>query len=96
VLERDVGPGSFGVREELLAVEQVGLDVDAPAVIFDELGPDRQLAVDVRRPAVADGQLRGHRGKAVPGREEARRLVERGGDEPAVDEPRPGLVLLAE
>ena len=96
MLERNVRPGALGVRQELPAVEQVGPDVDAPAVVRDELGPDCQLAVDVHRASVADDQLRGHGGKAVPGREQTGRLVQCCGDEPAVDEPRPGLVLLAE
>jgi hypothetical protein len=96
VLERDVGPGPLSGRQHLLPVQQVGLDVDSPAVVRYELGADRQLAVDVRRSPIADGQLRGHRRKAVPGREQAGGFVECCGDEAAVDEPRPRLVLLAE
>src|SRR5512134_2750592 len=47
VLERDVSPCSFRMGEQAAAVEQLGVDVDPAAVVADELGPNRQLAVDV-------------------------------------------------
>src|SRR5436190_1317390 len=61
-----------------------------------ELRPQQELRVDRYRTAVADEDPRRDRREPVPRREEPARLVERGGDEPAVDEAGPALVPLVE
>ena len=70
--------------------------VQAALVRALELGADNQLTVDMHRPAVADGEPPRHDGEAVPGREQAARLVKGRGDQPAVDETGPGLVPAVE
>ena len=72
------------------------MNVDPSAVVPDELGSDRVLAVDVHGPPEPDGEVRGHRREAVPGRENPGRFVERRGDEAAVLDARPRLVVLRE
>lgn len=96
MLERDVGPGSLRRGEQLVGVAELRADVEAPAAVLDELRTDGELAVDVDRAPEPNRKLRGHRREAEPGRKEARRLVERRPDEPAVDEPGSGLVVLRE
>ena len=46
--------------------------------------------------AIADEDPRRHGREAIPGGEESAGLVEEGGDEPTVDDPRPALVSLLE
>jgi hypothetical protein len=96
VLERDVQEGSPRLGEELVAVAKVAVDVDSAASAVGHPGGESELTVDERGPAVADEDPRGHRRETVPGGEEAAGLVEGRPDEPAVHDPRPGLVALAE
>lgn len=96
VFERHVDEGALRVSEELVAFSQFASDVQPTPAFALELRGDHQRAVDVHRLQEADGKARGHRWEAVPGRKQTARLVERSADEPAVDEARRGLVLLAE
>ena len=89
-------PGALGGGEELVRVPELGTDVEAAAAVLDELGADRQLAVDVHGAAEPDREVRGDRREAVPGGEQTGGFVERSADEATVDEPGPGLVVLAE
>ena len=67
---------------------ELRVGVQPPAALARQPRADEQLGVDRHRPPVADEDPRRHGGKAVPGREQAARLVERGRDEPAVHEAR--------
>jgi hypothetical protein len=96
VLERNVQECAAGFRECLVAVEQLSVDVCPPAARVHDPGPDEQIAVDGDGTSVADEDAGRDRGEAVPRREQAARLVERRGDEAAVDEPRACLVTLVE
>jgi hypothetical protein len=96
VLERDVEEGGARLGEYVLPIPEFAVDPDpSPAAVGHPRG-HRQELVDQDRPAVADEDPRRHGGEAVPGREEAAGLVERGADDPAVDDPRRGLVALRE
>jgi hypothetical protein len=95
VLERHVRPRALGVREELVAVEELAMDIKASIAVLDELGADRELTVDVNRAPVANRESRRDRREPVPGGKQAARLVQRRSHEAAVDESRSGLVLLA-
>jgi hypothetical protein len=78
------------------AVAKVGVDVDAAAAAAAEPRDEFELAVDPHRLPIADEDPGGYRRKPVPRGEETAGLVERGGDEPAVHEPRTGLVARPE
>src|SRR5205085_2382828 len=67
---------------------------DADAATAGALDARFQLERDVDRDRapVADEDPRGHGGEAVPGRKEAASFVERGGDEPSMDDPGAALV----
>jgi hypothetical protein len=96
VLERHVDERALPVGEELLAVPELAADLEPPPALVLELGRDRESAVDVDRLEEPDREPRRYRRKAVPRREQAARLVERRADQPAVDQPRRGLMLLTE
>jgi hypothetical protein len=96
VLEGDVQEGGLGFRERRVAVEKVAADVNPPAARGLDPHPHEQLRIDGDRPAIAHEHPRRHGREAKPGREQPARLVERRGDEAAVDEPRPGLMALVE
>ena len=83
-------------RDDLVAVAQVAVHVDPPPAALGHPRGDPELPVDEHRTPVADEDARRHGGEAVPGREQAARLVERGADEPAVDDSGARLVALAE
>ena len=70
--------------------------MEPAAVCVVERGADQELGVDRHGVAVADEDPRRHGGERVPGGEEADRLVQRTGDEPAVDDPGAALMVLAE
>jgi hypothetical protein len=96
VLERDVEKGAACFGQDLRALTKLGLHVQAPPAAVGHPGGNGELPVDESRAAVADEDANGHRREAVPGGEEAARLVERGAHEAAVDDSRPGLVTLSE
>jgi len=96
VFERDVQERAARLGQDLVALAQVAVDVDATTARARHACGDEQLAVDVHGAPVAHEDACGHRWEAMPGRDEPARLVERGGDEPAVHEPRPTLVALVE
>jgi hypothetical protein len=96
VLERDVEEGSAGLGEELSAVVELPLHVDAPPAAVRDSGRDGQVAVDERRLPVADEHPSRHCREAVPGGEQPARFVERRSDEPSVDNPGAGLVPFGE
>jgi hypothetical protein len=98
VLERDMEKRTARLGENVadLDVAELGVHVDPAAVAPRQPGGDRQLAADRHGPPVADEDSRRHGGEAVPGGEQAAGLVERGGDEPAVDDAGTGLVVPAE
>jgi hypothetical protein len=96
VLERDVEKGAARFREDLRAVAKLGLHVQAPAAAVGHPGGNGELPVDESRAAEPDEDANGHRREAVPGGEEAARLVERRAHEAAVDDSRPRLVALPE
>jgi hypothetical protein len=96
VLERDVqkGPARFG--ENLPFAPKLAVDVNAAPAALGHPSGDLELPVDEHGTPVADEDPCGHRRKPVPRREEAACLVERGADEPAVDDSRSGLVRFSE
>jgi hypothetical protein len=96
VLQRNVQEGAARLGEDLVAVAEVPVDVDPPAAAVRHPGRDPKPAVDEDGPAVADEHPRRDHGEAVPGSEQAARLVERRADEPAVDDPGCRLVNLFE
>ena len=96
VVERDVQERTACLGEDLVAVPQVGVDVDAPPAAVRHPGCQRELVVDEDRPPVADEDPRRHGREAVPRGEETAGLVESRGDQAAVDDPRPCLVVVAE
>jgi hypothetical protein len=96
VLERHVDEGRPGLGEHLEPVAQLCIHVDAPATAVAHPGADLERPVDEHRPAIANEDACRHGGKAVPGSEQAAGLVERCADQPAVDDPGPGLVALPE
>ena len=91
-----MGPRPLGRCEQLRGVPELSPHVEAAPAILDEFGANRQLPVDVDGALKADRELRRYRGEAVPGGEQTGGFVERSADEATVDEPRAGLVVLAE
>ena len=69
MLERDVEEGAVGLGQQLVAVAQLGRDLDPPAALGDDPGRDPERPVDRGRPPVANGEPRRHGREAVPGRE---------------------------
>src|SRR5512132_1102456 len=96
VLQRDVEEGATRLREDVVAVDDLACDVNPTAAFVLDPGLDQQLRIDRYRTAKVDEEPARHGREAVPGGEQATRFVERGGDEPTVHEPRPGLVPLVE
>jgi hypothetical protein len=96
VLERHVQEGAARLREDLALEVEIAVDMDAPPAAFGHPRGDAEFAVDEHGLPVADEDPGGNGREAVPGGKEPARLVERGADEPAVDDPRPGLMPLAE
>ena len=96
VLERHVQEGAARLCDHLVLEAEITVDVNAPTAALGDPGCDLEVAVDEHGPAIADEDARGHTGEAVPGGEKAARLVQRGTDEPAMDDPRCGLMALAE
>src|SRR5829696_2812430 len=96
VLERDVQERALRLGEQLLAVPELAEDLDAAAALAGDAGRDGERSVDARRLSVPDRDPRRHGQGAVPGREQAARLVECRADDAAVRDPGTALVLLAE
>jgi hypothetical protein len=96
MLERHVEEGTASFGEGLAVEPQVAVDMDSPPAALSHPCGDPKLTVDQHRTAVADEDARGHRGKAMPRGEKAAGFVERGTDEPAMDDPRGRLVALGE
>jgi len=96
MLERHVEKRSPRFGEHVVALAEIAVDMDAPPAALGHPRGHRELAVDEHRSAVADEDPRGHDGEAVPGAEEAARLVQGCSDEPAVRDTRRRLVALAE
>ena len=85
-----------GLRDDLLAVAQVCVDVDSPAPGVRHPSGQRELLVDEDGAAIADEDASGHRGEPVPRREETGGLVQSPGNEASVDDPGPSLMVVAE
>jgi hypothetical protein len=98
VLEGDVEESAAGLREDVaaLVVVELGVDVETPSAAPRQPRAEPERAVDRDGPAVADEDPRRHGREPVPRREEAARLVERGSNESAVDDPGAGLVARPE
>jgi hypothetical protein len=96
MLERHVQEGAPRLGEELAPVPEVSVDVDPSTTALRHPGGDPKLPVDEHGPAIADEHPGGDHREAVPGAQEAARLVERRAHETPVDDPRPGLVALPE
>ncbi len=88
------GGACFG--EDVTAVCQLTVDVQPPPALAHESRTHEELRVDRHGLPVAHEDPRGHGGEAVPGRNEAACLVDRGGDKPAVHEPGRSLMPLVE
>jgi hypothetical protein len=88
--------GAARLREQLVVAAQLPVHVDAAATPSDDARGEHELGVDRNGTAVAHEDPRRHRREAVPRREQPARLVERGGDEAAVDDSRAALVPLVE
>jgi len=96
VLERHVDEREARFGEQLVLVPELAPHEDPPALLVFDEGPDLQRPVDRDRPAVAEEHPAGDRREAVPGGEEAARLVDQRRDQPAVRESRAALVALVE
>jgi len=96
MLQRYMEKRGPGFREHLAPLAEITVDVDAPPAALGHPRGDGELAVDEHRPAVADEDPRGHDREAVPGAEEAARLVQGCTDEAAVHDSGRGLMALAE
>jgi hypothetical protein len=96
MLERHVEEGAARFGQDLLAVAELGVHMQAPAAAVGHPGGNGELPFDESGAAVADEDANGHRREAVPGGEEAARFVEGGAHEAAVDDSRPGLMALPE
>ena len=96
VVERDVQERPACLGEDLVAVTELGIDVDPPPAAVRHPGGERELVVDEDRPPVAHEDPRRHGREAVPRGQEPAGLVEGRGDQAAVDDAGPGLVVVAE
>ena len=96
VLERHVQEGPARLGEDLALEAEIAVDVDAPPATLGHPRGNLHVAVDEHRPPIADKDPRGYAREAVPRGEEAAGLVQSRADEPAVDDPRPSLMPLAE
>ena len=96
MLERDVEKSGAGVGQRVVTVANLRAHMDAPAAALRDPGSEGENAVDENRLSVANEHAHGHGGEAVPRRQQPAGLVQRGSDEPAVDDPRPRLMALAE
>jgi hypothetical protein len=72
VVEGDVEEGSAGLREHVVSVAEVGVDVDTTSSAVGDPGGQRELVVDEGGAAEADEDSGGDRREAVPGREQTR------------------------
>jgi hypothetical protein len=88
------GPARLG--EDLAFEAEIAVDVDAPTAALGHPRGNLQVAVDEHGPAIAHEDPRGHARETVPRGEEAAGFVQSRADKPAVDDPRPGLMPLAE
>src|SRR5437762_4746252 len=96
VLERDVDERPPRLSKDVVAVDELAGDVDPAAALVLDVRADQQLGVDRDRAAKVDEEPPGDGREAEPRGEQAASLVERGGDEPAVGEPRRSLGALVE
>jgi hypothetical protein len=96
MLQRDVQEGGARLGQNLLAIAELAVDADAPPAAVRDPRGHRQCLVDEHRAPEADEDPCGHRREAVPGGEEAAGFVQRGADDPAVDDPRRGLASFGE
>jgi hypothetical protein len=96
VLERHVQEGPARLGEDLAFEAEIAVDVDAPTAALGHPRGNLQVAVDEHGPAIAHEDPRGHARETVPRGEEAAGFVQSRADKPAVDDPRPGLMPLAE
>jgi hypothetical protein len=96
VLEGNVQEGAACLGQDFALVTHGAVDVDPPAAALCHPCGDLELAVDENGAPVTDEDPCGHGREAVPGGQQAAGLVQRGADEPPVDDSWPGLVPLAE
>jgi hypothetical protein len=96
VLERNVEEGAVRLGQQLVAVTELGRDLDPAASFGRHTRGHVERPVDRRRLAIADRDPRRHGREAVPGREQAARLVEGRPDDAAVRDPGTALVMDAE
>ena len=88
--------GAARLREDLALETKIAVDVDTPPTALRHPRGNAKVVVDEHRPPVANEDPRRDGREAVPRGEEPARFVERSADEPAVDDPRSGLMPLAE
>ena len=96
MLERDVEEGGAGFGQDLVAVAELRLEMDAPALALGHPRGEGEATVDERGTAVAHEHARRHSREAIPGGEQATGLVESCADETAVDDAGAGLVARPE
>ena len=96
MLEWDVQKGGARLGQHLGPVEELRVDVRAPAAASRHPGADDEVTVDRDRLAIANEDPGRYRREAMPGGEQPARLVERGRDETSVDKPGPRLVSVVE
>ena len=88
--------GAARLGQDFALVTQSPVDAEPPATALRHPCGDLEVPVDEDGAPVTDEDPCGHGREAVPGRQKAAGLVQRGADEPPVDDSRPGLVSLAE
>ena len=96
MLERYVEERAARLGQHLVVAQQPPVHMNSPCAHVCHPRAHDELAVDGHGLPVADEDPRGHGWEAVPGGEQPAGLVERGGDEAAVDESGSGLVVLVE
>src|SRR6185312_17247907 len=96
MLQRNVHKRAASLGEDVVAVDDLTRDVDAPPMFVVDSRPDQEFGVDWHRTPEVHEQPPGDGGEAIPARQQAAGLVQRRGDEASVDEARRRLVTIAE
>jgi hypothetical protein len=96
VLERDMHEGDACFGQQLAAVPELAAHVDPTPLFVLDPGTDRERALDRNRPSIAEEHSARDGREAVPGREEAARLIDQRRDHAAVRKARAALVALVE
>jgi hypothetical protein len=96
VLERHVDERAVRLCENVVPGLQPSVDVEVPAALISYLRSDVERPVDLDGLDEPDGEPGSDGGKAIPRGQQAACFVERGRDEPSMNEPGRRLVLRAE